>query len=90
MSLGVEVERLECVALKSDVGIALNDIPVEVPAYIASGDVVQCIRVAEVDCLSDDDIGLTCLDVDIGYVDCIHLPDVNCGSDVEVALFFLS
>ena len=67
---------LDYVALGSEVGIALDDVPVEV-------------RVVEVDCLSDGDLGLSCLDVDKGHVDCIHISDVNCISDVVVALFYL-
>ena len=88
----------DCIALGSDAGITHGDVPVEVAAYVTFGDValtcldmdvgcLECIRVADVDCLSDCDVGFTA--VDIGCADCIHIPDVNCVSEVVVAFFCL-
>ena len=100
LSLGVEVGCLDCVALGSEIGIALEDVPVEVAACVTCGDValncldvdigcLDCVRAVLVDSLSDGDVGFSCLDVDIKYIDYIHIPDVNFISDVVVTFFCL-
>ena len=43
----------------------------------------------DVGCVSDGDVGLTCLDVDIGCAVYIHIADVNCLTYVTVTFLVL-